>query len=126
MSHTEREILAEIKAKMPIAEIQEKVNEIAVDAAEYARSIAPVYAGPERADRIPGHYRDSIHAEEKELKTMPAAMVVTRASYANIIEFGSKNTPEFGVFAKTADHYGGTVSHVSGKSSGHGSGRRLD
>lgn len=127
MAHTEMQIINEIESAMPIEEIREHVNALAREAAEYARSIAPVYSGPHRDDRTPGYYRDSIHAEtgESEIEWQPSAMVITRASYANVLEFGTKHMHEFGTFAKTADHFGGTV-EVSGKSHPRSQGTRLD
>jgi hypothetical protein len=127
MAHTEMQIIDEITSKMPIAEIREHVNKLAVDAAEYARSLAPVYTGPERKGVTPGAYRDSIHAEEgeSEFEWEPSAMVITRWHGANLLEFGTKHMHEFGTFAKTADHFGGTV-EVTGKSHKRAAGNRLD
>jgi hypothetical protein len=129
VTHTEMQIAAEIRAQMPLEEIHKEVIRVAREAAEYARSIAPVYHGDDpRA--TPGSYRDSIRSEEVESKKsdgfevpMPAARVITRSPIANLLEFGTSKMPEFGVFSQTADHYGGTVEVEHGD---HETGTRID
>lgn len=115
MAHTEIQIAAEIRALMPVEGIHEEVLRVAREAAEYARSIAPVYHGDDSRAK-PGSYRDSIHAEETEPKRtegfevpMPAARVITRSPVANLLEFGTSKMQEAATFTQTANHYGGTV-----------------
>jgi hypothetical protein len=129
MPNTEMSIVAEIMALMPVDEIKEEVNKLAREAAEYARSIAPVYHGDDSRAK-PGAYRESIHAEETEPRhsegfegVMPTARVITRSPIANLLEFGTKKMKEFGVFTQTADHFGGTVEV---KNDVHDTGSRID
>lgn len=76
--------------------IDKDVNKTAKEAADYARSIAPVDEGD---------YRDSIHVEDlPDRRGMPGKRVVADDFKAHLIEYGSKHNPEFAVFARTADH----------------------
>lgn len=130
MTSTSMQIAAAIRALMPTEEIREEVHRVAKEAADYARSIAPVYKGEPHEGVTPGSYRDSIHAESVEDrksagvdKLMPAARVITKSPIANLLEFGTSKMGEFATFAQTAEHYGGTVNFEKGVNE---SGEELD
>ncbi len=110
------EILAGVEASD--AEIREQVNEKAVEIRDYARSIAPVYAGPPHKSVTPGEFRDSIIAEETGHRgavgglqvpgELPSAMVSSYDRIAHLLEFGTKTMHERGTFAAAAAAFGGT------------------
>lgn len=101
-----REIAGEITLHVhddePLDQIRRELRAVAEDAAEYARSIAPVDEGD---------YKKSIHTEDlDDVNGLPARRVIADDYKAIWIEYGTKEpgpTPEFAVFAKTADHFGG-------------------
>jgi hypothetical protein len=119
MTSTAADIEAEIRAQLPdeipLAGIAEQVHAKALEVAEYARSIAPVYKGRDPRAK-PGEYRDSITVEEiPEHRGLPAERVITRDWKAHWIEFGTAKWPEHAVFAQTAAHFGGTFDRVTGE-----------
>ena len=69
--------------------------ELAKDAAEYAKSIAPEETG---------EYANSIAARRD------GSRVIIRfgAAHSNLVEYGSVNNPEYGVVRKTIEHYNNT------------------
>ena len=69
--------------------------ELAKDAAEYAKSIAPEETG---------EYANSIAASRD------GSRVIIRfgAAHSNLVEYGSVNNPEYGVVRKTIEHYNNT------------------
>lgn len=66
---------------------------MAREAAEYARSIAPVDEGD---------YRDGIQVAHRGASGVGVEFSDWKS---HIIEFGSVDTPEFGVIARTAEHF---------------------
>jgi hypothetical protein len=107
------EIEAEILEKLhEDEEIRSWPRRVADAAADYARSIAPVYAGKEYGTQ-PGHFRDSITAvDAPDVGGMPAAQVRSDLREASFIEYGAHphggTTPEHATFAKTVAHFEGT------------------
>lgn len=65
--------------------------ELAKQAAEYAKSIAPVETGT---------YRDSIHVRQGGA----TVWVGFEDEKAHLVEYGSVDTPEFAIRAKTEEH----------------------
>lgn len=65
---------------------------LAQDAAEYARSIAPEETGA---------YRESIVVEQSG----DTVYVAFNDPAAHIVEYGSEDTPEFAIRAKTEEHF---------------------
>ncbi len=91
-------------------EIREGVRAKAREIAGYARSIAPVYHGPPRADERPGEFRDSILAEDAEDKNgLPAARVISRSRIAHLLEYGTVKMEKRATFGQAAEAFGGTV-----------------
>ena len=106
------QIHAEIMAKMPKQEIRAEVDRIAKEGAELGRSIAPVLQEP-HAGFTPGHFRDSIHAEEADdINGLPAARIISHSRVAHLLEFGTVTMPEHATFGQIAAHYGGTIDRV--------------
>lgn len=66
--------------------------ELAEQAAEYARSIAPVKTGK---------YRDSIKVRRKGA----TVWVGFEAPHSHLVEYGAEHTPEYAVRAKTEEHF---------------------
>lgn len=66
---------------------------MAREAAAYARSIAPVDEGD---------YRDGIQVGHRGASGVGVEFTDWKS---HIIEFGSEDTPEFGIIARTADHF---------------------
>jgi hypothetical protein len=121
MTSTAADIEAEIRAQLPeeieLSGVAEQVHAKALEVAEYARSIAPVYEGRDPRAKS-GEYRDSIHVEEiPEHRGLPAEQVITRDFKAHWIEFGTAKWPEHAVFAQTAEHFGGTFDRATGEAS---------
>src|ERR1700758_5825029 len=86
------EIMAEIMGKMggEREEIRDGVRKTAEEAADYGRSIAPVYHGPFHEGVVSGEYRDSIQAEDApDHDGMPAARVSSYSRIAHLLEFGT-------------------------------------
>ena len=78
------------------AEILQYKMAVAEQAAEYARSIAPVDTGA---------YRDSIKVERRGSKVR----VVWKDYKSHWIEYGSEHNPEYAVRAKTIEHFNGDI-----------------
>jgi hypothetical protein len=113
------EIVAEIIAKIHAGdEIRSWPRHVADAAAEYARSIAPVYGGEhslatQTIRGIPqaGTFRDSIYScDAPDYHGLPAAQVRSDLRESSYIEYGTARTPEHATFAKTAAHF----NHVQG------------
>lgn len=95
----EREIRRQLRAKGP-AEVERKAEPTFRDVKGYAESISPVESG---------EYKRSFRMTRKRGKDdMPARRLTNIDDKANIIEYGSVDTPEFAVIARTAAHFGGT------------------
>lgn len=89
-------------------EIREHVHVEGDEMKGYARSIAPVYAGPPDANVVPGAFRDSIVFEDApDHEGMPAGRLISRSPIAHLLEFGTVHMHEFGTFAATAAAFGG-------------------
>jgi hypothetical protein len=107
-------IADEITTKLEDDEkIQSWPRKVADAAAQYAKSIAPVYAGREYGGNEPGHFRDSIYATDApDVGGMPAAQVRSDLREASFIEYGAHphggTTPEHATFAKTVAHFENT------------------
>ena len=78
------------------AEVLQYKMELANQAVEYARSIAPVDTGA---------YRDSIKVQRRGDRVR----VVWKDYKSHWIEYGTEDTPPFAVRAKTIEHFGGDV-----------------
>ena len=106
-SSSESEIEAEIKRQIPQEKpkIENELLKLARDGVAYAKSIAPVH-DPQTAKnkkRKPGTFRDAFRAVAiKDYKGMPAAQIVNDDPVSQFIEYGTEDTPEHAVLAKTA------------------------
>lgn len=69
--------------------------ELANEAVDYAKSIAPV---------DDGDYRDGIKARRYGKSGVG---IVFTAEHSNLVEYGSEHNPEFAVRARTIEHFGG-------------------
>ena len=69
--------------------------ELASEAVDYAKSIAPV---------DDGDYRDGIKARRYGKSGVG---IVFTAEHSNLVEYGSENNPEYAVRARTIEHFGG-------------------
>lgn len=78
------------------AEILQYKMLVAQQAVEYAKSIAPVDTGA---------YRDSIKVERRGSKVR----VVWKDYKSHWIEYGTEDTPEYAIRAKTIEHFGGDI-----------------
>ncbi len=88
---------AEINAYLENSpEILQGKLELAEQAAEYARSIAPVDSG---------EYRDGIKVRRYG---RTGVGVVFTAEHSNIVEYGSETTPEHAVRRRMIEHFRGT------------------
>lgn len=75
-------------------EMELAMREVAEDAAERARLIAPVDTGA---------YRASIGVESEIVDGKATARVVATVSYASAIEFGTSDTPTFAVLRRSTE-----------------------
>lgn len=82
------------KAINAMPEVIEAKLELANQAAEYAKAIAPVKTGK---------YRDSIHVR----RGGNTVWVGFEAPHAHLVEYGTEDTPEFGIRAKTEEQFNG-------------------
>ena len=103
-------IETEIAAALGSGAIERHLDKFAREVAEYAKSIAPVFGdrAPRRsapADGEPGDYRDSIHVENRGVGKR---RVIADDFKAIWIEVGTTHMPEYAVFEKTAQHFGGS------------------
>lgn len=71
---------------------------LANEAADYARSIAPVGVPP---DRHPGEYRDAITVADDGQDVH----VEFGSDISNLVEYGSVHNPEHAVRARTESHF---------------------
>lgn len=72
---------------------------LAEDAAEYARSIAPV--GDPNEDPHSGAYRDNIVVEQKGNNVY----VAFNDPKSHWIEYGTEHMPEYAIRARTEEHF---------------------
>lgn len=101
-SDIEAEIRRKISEPESKAEIARQAKAFADEGVAYAQSIAPV--GGE-GDPHAGAFRDSIHAATGEpVDGLPTYQIRSDDPEANIIEYGSVNSPEHATFAKTAEY----------------------
>src|ERR1700758_874041 len=110
-SSSAAEIMAEIMVGVELQreEIRPELHIFADEVADYARSIAPVYHGPFHEGVVSGEFRDSIQVEDApDHDGMPAVQVSSYSPIAHLLEFGTVKMHEFGTFANTAAHFGGT------------------
>lgn len=95
------EIRAKLAEQQQIAEITRAAQERADTVCDYARSISP---------QDSGEYKDAWHVERGPDTDdgLPTFRVVNDDDKANLIEYGTVDTPEFAVAARTAAHFAGT------------------
>lgn len=107
MASNAAEIFAAIEAdaREHEAGLDAENAQLANDAAEYARGIAPV--GAEGVgDPHPGRFRDSIGVRGMEADNgLPARQVYSDDETASYKEFGTARTPKHATFARTAEHF---------------------
>lgn len=100
------DIAAEIEAavtKQERRQLKRAVKKQASEMKAYAESISPVETG---------EYKDSFEVDEFDRPDgLPGATLKNTDPIANIIEYGSNDTPEFGVLGRTAHQFGGSVDH---------------
>jgi len=103
-------------------EVEDGLDAFTAEVVEYAQSIAPEFGDlpPHRvapAEGEPGDYKESIHAEHLGVG---ARRVISRDDpIAFWVEMGTRHMPEYAVFAKTAEHFGGTAPEVGGAGVAH-------
>ena len=89
------------------AHLKEQNRALAAQAAEYARSIAPI-GGDTGPDPHPRPFRAAIHGEAApDRKGLPASRIRSDDDNSSYIEYGTSKTPEHGTFAKTAAAFSG-------------------
>ncbi|KLO31585.1 hypothetical protein ABW16_01755 [Mycolicibacter heraklionensis] len=105
-------ILAAAGAALTAREVEDGLDHFAGEVCEYARSIAPVFGDrPPKRDAPPfdepGGFRDSIHVEHPR---RGVRRVISRLDpLALWQELGTIHMPEYAVFSRTAEHFGGTA-----------------
>jgi len=87
-------------------ELNETLHLEVENAADYARSIAPV-GSPADDDKHPGLYRDSITAEKME--NSPGWEVVSHDNKAWWIEYGAAHMPRYGVLTRALEQIRGNL-----------------
>lgn len=90
------EIDAAIHGPDKLPEVIDAELALANDAVDYARALAPVDTE---------NFKDSIHVYQDDDRYG----IQSDDEAANIIEYGSEDTPEFAVFTRTAEHFGGVT-----------------
>jgi hypothetical protein len=99
------EIADEIERKIrknERAKLDRAVLKRAKEMQAYAVSISP---------EDTGEYIDSFEINRVDRDGLPGRSLSNTDPIANIIEYGSNDTPEFGVLGRTAHAFGGTVDH---------------
>lgn len=105
-------ILAAAGEALTSIEVNRGLDHFAGEVAEYAQSIAPVFGDlPPKRDAPPegepGEFRDSIHVEHPR---PGVRRVISRDDpIALWAEMGTQHMPEYAVFSRTAEHFGGTA-----------------
>jgi hypothetical protein len=101
---SEAEIAEQIKAairEQEYAQIEAAVDERADEMRDYAVSISP---------EDTGQYKDSFEIDKGTTDDgLPTRTLKNTDPIANIIEYGSEDTPEFAVLTRTATQFGGTT-----------------
>lgn len=101
---SDREIADQIEAairEQEAAELEDAVDEQAEAMRAYAISISP---------EDTGHYKESFEIDKVERPDgLPGRVLKNTDPIANIIEYGTEDTPEFAVLTRTANHFGGTT-----------------
>lgn len=77
--------------------VKRRKKKLAPKVVAYAKSIAP---------EDTGDFKDSIHADKN------ADRVGSNDPKANMLEWGTVDTPEFATFARTAKHFGGRAARA--------------
>lgn len=100
---SDAEIARQIEAAIKEQDQAELVAAVDVRAEEmktYAESISPEHTGK---------YKSSFEIRKEDRDDgLPGRMLVNTDEIANIIEYGSNDTPEFAVMGRTAEAFGGT------------------
>lgn len=101
---SDREIADQIERairEQEAAELERAVDEQAEAMRAYAISISP---------EDTGHYKESFEIDKVERPDgLPGRVLKNTDEVANIIEWGTRDTPEFAVMTRTANHFGGSM-----------------
>ena len=108
-------VFEDIAKALTVAEVEHHMDHLAHEMVEYGKEIAPVFADrpPHRSepeDGEPGSYRDSIHSINRGLSRRRIQSDDPKAAW---IEYGTSHMPEYGVFGKMSEHFGGDGEVVS-------------
>jgi hypothetical protein len=99
-----REIAAEIERaiqEQARAELEAAVDERVGEMKSYAISISPEDSG---------HYKESFEVEKIEREDgLPGRRLSNTDEIANLIEYGTVDTPEFAVLGRTAAQFDGSI-----------------
>lgn len=105
---------AEMSRAMRGPEVMIAAEKLAGEVVAYAQSIAPVFGDKAPHRNAPPHgapedYKNSIHALAPRIDGDSVIIPIRSDDYkAWWIEYGSRHMPEYAVFSRTAEHFGGT------------------
>lgn len=105
---------AELSRAMRGPEVMIAAEKLAKEVVEYAQGIAPVFGDKDPHRNTPPHgdpedYKNSIRALAPRIEGDTVIVSVETNDYkAWWIEYGSRHMPEYAVFSRTAEHFGGT------------------
>lgn len=88
-----------LKAVRASSEVNEELDKLAKEVQAYWRETAPIDSG-EYAASV------KVRRVKKDQQGYPMRRVSTTHPVAHIIEYGSNDTPKFGVRARVAGHFG--------------------
>lgn len=104
-----RESTADIAAQIEAAvrrqehdRIERAVDETATRMKAFAESISPEDSG---------EYKASFEIDKGTRDGLPTRTLKNTDPVANILEYGSEDTPEFAVLGRTAAQFGGSIDH---------------